>query len=468
LTALSLRARLAAFYALTLAAVVCAFGANVWWMEGRLGLRRVDRELTGMSLTAAGLLEHERGEHEPLPSAAAEASQTAAPPDRAIVVFNRDGHVVAAQWGGLDGSALPSPVTEVSLRTVATPLGGWRVRTQPMFYGDTPIVLLVASSLREVDRQRHEVVETMWVALPIALLVAGGGGWWMARRALRPITEMARQAAAITINGTDTVGDSSRRDELGVFATAFNGLLARQRDALHRQRQFMADASHELRTPVSVVRTAADVALGRPSRDEHEYRESLSIIGTQARRLSRLVDSMLVLARADGGGYPVRSVDLYLDEIVTECCRAVAMLCEERQVAIRGGPWPETPFRGDEELLRQLVLNVLQNAVQHTTPGSAVDVKLTATAGGVTIAVSDHGPGIAAADRARIFGRFVRLDAARTGNGAGLGLPIARWIAEAHGGSLVLAASGPDGSTFRIDLVHQSVQQGERSCDTTA
>jgi signal transduction histidine kinase len=263
---------------------------------------------------------------------------------------------------------------------------------------------------------------------------------------------MARQATHITTTGSETLGAAARRDELGAFAAAFNGLLTRLRDALRTQRQFMADASHELRTPVSVVRTATDVALSRPARDEGEYRETLAIVGTQARRLSRLVESMLVLARADAGGYPVQHVELYLDEIVTECCRAVAMLCEERGVTIHGGPWPETPFSGDEDLLRQLVLNVLQNAVQHTPPGGTVAVDLTNTAGAVTIAISDSGPGIPAADRNRIFERFVRLDSARTGSGAGLGLPIARWIAEAHGGALVLADSGPQGSTFRIGL----------------
>src|SRR5262249_2121284 len=155
------------------------------------------------------------------------------------------------------------------------------------------------------------------------------------------------------------------------------------------------------------------------------------------------------------GGYPVRIVDLYLDEIVGECCRAVAMLCDQRRVTIRAGSWPETPFRGDEDLLRQLVLNVLQNAVQHSVSGGSVGVDFAADSQTVQITIGDSGPGIPPAERERIFERFVRLDHARTGNGSGLGLPIARWIAEAHGGSLVLADSGPDGSAFRITFAHQ-------------
>jgi signal transduction histidine kinase len=266
---------------------------------------------------------------------------------------------------------------------------------------------------------------------------------------------MAHQATRITAGGTETLGDGGRGDELRSFAAAFNDLLIRLRSALSTQRQFMADASHELRTPVSVVRTAADVALSRPAREEVEYRETLNIVGAQARRLSHLVDNMLVLARADAGGFPIHIVDLYLDEIVSECCRAVSMLCDERRVTIHGGPWPETPFRGDEDLLRQLVLNVLQNAVQYSACGGAVSVDLITDAKAVQITIRDSGPGIPPADRARIFERFVRLDAARTGKGSGLGLPIARWIAEAHGGSLVLADSGPEGSAFRITFADQ-------------
>jgi signal transduction histidine kinase len=455
---LSLRARLTAFYTMALAVVLCVFGANVWWVEGRLGLRRVDRELEGLSSTVVNMLEHERGEQDSLQLAASEVSDTVSMPGRAVAILDRDGRPIAANWGNLESGALQKPAHDLSVRTIRSPSGMWRVRSAPLVYGRTPGSLIVASSLRDVERQQHEVVETMWVALPVALLVAVGGGLLLAKIALRPITEMAEQATHITTSGTEILGDRTRLDELGVFAAAFNGLLSRLRDALRTQRQFMADASHELRTPVSVVRTATDVALARPAREEGEYRETLSIIGSQARRLSRLVESMLVLARADAGGYPVRRVDLYLDEIVSECCRAVAMLCEQRGVTIRSGAWPETPFRGDEDLLRQLVLNVLQNAVQHTQSGGTVSVDLATTATGATIAISDSGSGIAVADRARIFERFVRLDAARTGNGAGLGLPIARWIAESHGGSLALTDSGPEGSTFRIELVRQSAQ----------
>ena len=183
-----------------------------------------------------------------------------------------------------------------------------------------------------------------------------------------------------------------------------------------------------------------------------EYREALTITGGQARRLGRLVDDMLVLARADAGGSPLRPVDLYLNDLVDECRRAVEVLAHERGVTIASSTTRETPFRGDEDLLRQLLLNVLQNAVQHTPPGGSVTVALREDAGTIRISVADTGPGIPPPDRARIFDRFVRLDPSRRGGGSGLGLPIARWIAEAHGGTLVLETSAPGGSTFCVSL----------------
>jgi signal transduction histidine kinase len=227
--------------------------------------------------------------------------------------------------------------------------------------------------------------------------------------------------------------------------------VARLRSALQTQRQFMADASHELRTPVSVIRSAADVTLSRERREEAEYREALAIVRGEAKRVGTLVEDMLVLARADAGGYPLRPVSLYVDELIEECRRAADVLATERSVRICSAALAEIPYRGDEDLLRRMLLNVLQNAVQHTAAGGAVRIDVSAGRD-ITIRVTDEGPGIADADRGRIFDRFVQLDPARRGHGAGLGLPIARWIAEAHGGTLDLESSGPRGSTFRISL----------------
>jgi two-component system OmpR family sensor kinase len=455
MTTLSLRARLTLWYTLALVVVLGLFGADVLWIQRRIGGGRVDRELDSLTTTLANIVRAELSEHEPPPAAAAEATRTLTAPGRAIAMFDAQGVPLAASWNGLEPrhlrlSARPDQI----VWTEQTPSDAWRIHVRSEAFDGTTLFLLAANRLADVQREQSEVQEAMLVGIPIALLLAGGGGFWLASVGLRPIARMAQQAERISLTGAEDLGRADRTDELGQFARAFNSLVHRLRAALQTERQFMADASHELRTPVSVVRTVADVTLSRDHRSEGEYREALTIVGEQSRRLGRLVEDMLVLARADAGGYPLRPVDLYLEEVVTDCRRAVDVLAAERGVIIQSVPSPETPFRGDEDLLRRLVLNVLQNAVQHTPCGGSVSVEMSQDSDAVKIRIADTGVGIPSADQTRIFDRFVQLDPARRGRGAGLGLPIARWIAEAHGGTVVLESSSPNGTIFCVTLPH--------------
>jgi signal transduction histidine kinase len=449
----SLRMRLTIWYTCALLVVLCLFGADVLWQQGRIGLRRVDRDLDAFTGTLANVVGDELQEDGDPVVAAADAQTTVTSPGRAVAILDAHGNALAARWNGLAlAPPWPDAASGARVWTTETPGRAWRVHARAQTFGARTLVLLVAVPLSDVRREQHEVQEAMIVGIPIVLLLAGAGGLWLASVGLRPITDMARRASHIPLNGLEDLGHTDRTDELGQLAGAFNDLVARLRAALQTQRQFMADASHELRTPVSVIRTAADVALTRTHREEAEYREALAIAGGEAHRVGRLVEGMLVLARADAGGYPLRPVDLYLDEVVADCRRAVDVLATGRGVTIDASSTPEIPLRGDEDLLRQMLLNVLQNAVQHTPTGGVVSVTVDQDADAVTICVRDGGPGIAQGDRSRIFDRFVQLDPARRGHGSGLGLPIARWIADAHGGALTLDHSGPGGSTFCVRL----------------
>jgi signal transduction histidine kinase len=409
---LSLRAKLTICYTAALLVVLSLFGTYVLWQQSRVGMRRVDRDLEAFTATLANVVREELTELGDVRDASEEARSTMATPGRALAILDARGGVLAASWTGL---TLPPPLPTADAGTqewtVETPTGAWRVHARPQVLGETSLVLLAATPLADARREQREAQEAMLIGIPIVLLLAAGGGMYLASVGLRPITE-----------------------------------------ALRIQRQFTADASHELRTPVSIVRAAADVALNREHRDEAEYRETLSIVGSQARRMSRLVDDLLVLARADAGGYPLRPVDFYLDEVIAECCRAVDLLAAERGVTIRSSAAQEIPYRGDEDLLRQLVLNVLQNAVQHTPPGGSVAIDIERDAAAVKMRVTDSGAGVPPEDEQRIFDRFVQLDPSQRGQGTGLGLPIARWIAEAHHGTLVLERSGASGSTFCVSL----------------
>jgi signal transduction histidine kinase len=199
------------------------------------------------------------------------------------------------------------------------------------------------------------------------------------------------------------------------------------------------------------MRTAADVTLGQPHRDEAEYREALAVVLQQSARLARLVDDMLVLARADAGGYPIVRAEVDLDAIVEDCVREFSPNAVAKRIRLTSHVQPVSAV-ADAALLRRMIGNLLGNALAYTPAGGVVDVSIVPGTAGIGIHISDTGPGIPGADRERVFERFVRLDPARGEGGAGLGLSIARWIAEAHGGRVELLTTGPGGSVFAATL----------------
>jgi signal transduction histidine kinase len=265
---------------------------------------------------------------------------------------------------------------------------------------------------------------------------------------------MAREAAEISeSDSTKRLTVPRSRDELRALGRTFNSLLDRLNGVLVRQRAFMADASHELRTPVSVVRSAAEVTLAREPRTEAEYRDALRIVSEQTGRLGRMVEDMFLLARVDAGRRPLVAGQFYLDELIDECVRGIRMLADPRHVRVTLNCPSELEMRGDEGLLRQMLINLLENALRHTDDGGRVSVSFATDRDAVRIHVTDSGDGIPVGDHERVFERFVKLDAARgAGSGAGLGLPIARWIAEAHGGTLTVLRSDASGTTFEAVL----------------
>jgi signal transduction histidine kinase len=253
-------------------------------------------------------------------------------------------------------------------------------------------------------------------------------------------------------------------DELGQLATVLNGLLTRLELSFSQQQRFMADASHDLRTPVAVLRSAADVALSRTDRSPVELRAALETVSDEGRRLTRLVDDLFLLARADAGQQPLATEQVYLEEIAEQSVRAARALAQARDVSVDYDAAAESPFTGDPLLLSRALMNLLDNAIQHSPEGARIrltlerDLVAQAEAMRYRIAVIDQGGGIPIEMQSRIFDRFVRADETRSragtnrSSGAGLGLAIARWIAREHGGDVRLASSGPDGSRFELTL----------------
>jgi heavy metal sensor kinase len=319
------------------------------------------------------------------------------------------------------------------------------------------------------DSETMEAVATAYViAIPLLLLFAALGGYFLATRSLSPVAAMSARAAEISSsNLNERLPVGSRRDELSALAEVVNGLLERLERAFAQQRRFMADASHELRTPVAVLRTEADVTLSRPARTETEYRESVSVMRDSAQRLGRIVDDLFLLARADAGHLPLRREPLYLEDVVDEAARAVRNLARERDVRVQLLPLEDSPYDGDADLLGRVLLNLLDNAIKHSSAGGTVTLALTRTAHEYHITVADEGAGISAEAQPHIFERFFRADKARSRTdgdataGAGLGLAIGRWIAEAHGGRLDLVKSSGSGTEFVLALPRSDTGHGD-------
>ncbi len=317
--------------------------------------------------------------------------------------------------------------------------------------------LLVLHSLDEEIELKNRLLTLFLLAGVLGVALAGIGGYFLVRQSIAPVIEMSREAGEISAeNLGQRLSVRGRRDEVGQLGQVINDLLARLDHSFEQQRRFMADASHELRTPLAIVRGEAEVALSKDDRSPAEYRESLSILHDESKRLTKIVEDLFTLARVDAGQVAVNFAPVYLDEIVSDAIRSMRVLADQRQVAITIDGGAEMPFDGDESLLRRMILNLLDNAVKYSHRGGKVVVNLLSTGDKYQISVSDNGIGIPDEDQPKIFDRFYRVDRARSRSdetatsGAGLGLSITRWIAEMHGGKIVLVSSTADGSTFSV------------------
>ena len=464
----SIRVRLTLWYSAVMVVALTAFSVGVLWLHARWGRAQFDSELASLGVAVSGVMQEELSESGNLQKAVSETRTSMDVPGRATAILDLRGIPIAAQWHGFSYDAnlvTAHDLTRPQFTTLNADGNAWRVLTQreSSIVGD--YVILVAGPLDQLGRQQYLLARVLLVATPLIVLVTAGVSWWVASSALRPMTVLAAQAEAMTIRASDWRLDAPTvTDQLGQLARAFNRLLSRLGAASQLQRQFMADASHELRTPVSVIQTAAEVTLEQPVREDWEYREALTIVNEQSTRLSRMVQDMFVLARADAGGYPMHRRLVDVDEVVGECVRAVSIVAAALGIHVTTTFESDVCVSADDGLLRRLVMNLLDNAVQYTPPGGSVTVMVNQDAGSATIAVSDTGPGIPSADRERVFERFVRLDPARSAaSGAGLGLSIARWIAEQHGGTLTVGDNATGGALLIARLPRRVFIEEPRS-----
>jgi heavy metal sensor kinase len=447
---LTIRTRLTLWYTLVMLATLAGSGTVLSIVHLRLGLNRLDRGLEGNLVTARIGIDHELDEGLDIRQGAADSLAELELPGSGVAILDAQGAVL-----GTRASGVPTPrdgtLRDAGSEPISMGIDGHavRMRAAPHARRGYAFRLVVWTSLAPFDAERATVMRTLWLAMPVGLLLGAVGGWLIGWRLLAPLSRMVRQANAIDDRRLDarlTVPGTG--DEVSALATAFNNLLERLAMAFQAQRRFMADASHQLRTPLSIARTAAQVTLAKPDRSVAEYCESLGTVAQQTQRLTRMVDDMFELALADLDARPLQLEEVYLDEIVSECVSSARLLADDRAVTLAARTPADVQMQADQSLLRQMILNLVENAVRHTPVGGSVEVAVEAHADCAQIAVSDTGPGVPESDRERIFERFVRLDATGGDGGGGLGLPIARWVAQLHHGTLALESTGPNGSRF--------------------
>ena len=318
-----------------------------------------------------------------------------------------------------------------------------------------PILIRVARSEEPIRAQARRMLMTILASVPAVLVVAGILGNALARRALSPIEHMTLRAQEITPETlSQRFADDGANGELGRLARALNAALARIESAFEQLRRFTSDCSHELRAPLATIRSVGEVGLQKPLTPE-EYRNCIGSILEEVDRLTSLVDSLLLICRADAGNLPLQRIAVRVMVVASEAASRFEVLIEEKSLRLVLDGDERVEVEADPLILKQALVNIIENAVKYSPDGETVVVRiLNQDASQVTVEVEDHGPGIPPEDRVKVFERFYRGSRTRerNPNGAGLGLAIAKWAVEVNGGRIELESSKGRGCTFRLTL----------------
>jgi heavy metal sensor kinase len=488
----SLKWRLQIWYGLILVVVLAGFGFTAYQLErGRL-LGRIDDELHRRVGILASALHHppphgpegngksfdrpppgqfaEDGppghyQHPPLefhlPLEAAHFFDASDPNGFYFSIRARDGKEIANSTNQPDRTFVTSSSTGSDVNWIQNLPGNaptppkvnffehFRETSEPLPSGET---ILVGCSVLPELKELHRTALNLTVVGGLILLVGLAGGWWLVSRSLKPISSIS--AAAVKISSGDLsqrINVAETESELGQLAAVLNSTFARLEAAFAQQQQFTADAAHELRTPVSVMLTQTQMALNR-EREAADYRQTVEACQRAAQRMRKLIESLLALARFDAGQEVLKRSLFDFSKIVSDCVELVQPLAGEHNIKISIEAEP-LKISGDSERLAQVVSNLLTNAIQYNKSDGEVRVKLKLQGGLAQLAVADTGPGIAAENLQRVFGKFFRADESRTGAGnAGLGLAISKAIVEAHGGTIEATSKVGGGTTFVVHL----------------
>ncbi len=370
-------------------------------------------------------------------------------------VSDEEGHWIYRS-GLMERYGVPLPASgKPALATLHTKDMPLRILTSEARLGGRTHRIRVAAPMDDFYDALDHFKWMLFLLSPLLLILASAGGYWMSRRALRPVDVITKAAQSITSkNLSSRLSVPQSHDELQRLSETLNDMLERLEAAFKRITQFTADASHELRTPVALMRTTVEISLRKP-RDQEEYREALGQILKELEKTSGLIERLMLLARADSGVETLKTDALDLAETLREACSEGRTLAQAKQVnfqeQISASP---VVVDGDSQALHRLFLILIDNAVKYTPAPGEITVSLKTCDGFAVTEVQDTGLGIAEADLPHIFERFYRADKVRSREmgGVGLGLSIGQWIAQAHGGSIDVESAPGRGSRFSVRL----------------
>jgi two-component system OmpR family sensor kinase len=457
----SIRLRLTLWHTALLALVLAGFAALVYVTVNGQVENDVDHEIDVRALQASRELRAITVGGPPRPVRPVELP-TAALVDTSLYVqvVSPNGEVLSRSQNLTESLPIPADTLRRALagQEVRDRLefedGRIEMQTAPLTVdGNVVGVLQVAAPLQAAEARlsglRFVLAGVVLGALGLAALI----GWFLASRAMRPVDRMTRTARAIghSADFSRRLEEPGEHDELGRLASTFNEMLADLDHAFTTQRRFLADASHELRTPLAAIRTNVEALLRGADADPEERDASLRAIARETDRMGRLVADLLALARADAG-QPLVQKPVELDALLIEVYQQQRRLADGLNLSL--GELEQVEIQGDPDRLKQLALNLVDNALRYTPPGGDVTLDVVREGDWAVFRVRDTGVGIPAQDLPHIFDRFYRVDRPRTrqAGGTGLGLAIAKWVAEAHGGRIDVDSVVDRGSTFSVYL----------------
>ncbi|HYA48301.1 MAG TPA: ATP-binding protein, partial [Burkholderiales bacterium] len=445
----SIKFRLTIWYLVAIAVLLIIFGAVAYYLLSTNLFRNLDESLQARVAEIEGSVKLKDNQ-----------VQFEQKINDLVMIYNADGALLQRLGPNVRFSNIQETVQQAlfgkSALLSAVTTEGDEVRLYVAPYNidsRTRIAIVVGrlpSDIREVLAIFRMVIINSSV---IVILLAGLGGMFLAGRTLKPVERIADIAREIG------EGDLSRRidieadDELGRLTTTLNGMIERLEGAFNKQRQFVADASHELRTPLAVLQAESTLALGK-RRTQAEYKRSLELVAQEVTYMSEIIGKMLILARTDSGSEPISFQPVKIADLLVELSREAEALAQEKGLRFGLGQMEDLTVWGDRIRLRQLLLNILDNAVRYTPSGGSITGSIVRKNGTAVVSIEDTGIGIPAEQLPFIFDRFYRVDKARSSTeaGTGLGLSIAAAIAKAHGGGIEVESQVGKGTVFRIVL----------------